>query len=69
MYYLKQFNFFFLAVLGFELKDFMIVRQALCHFSYASSTFGSGYFGARLSLFAQASLDHNPILCLPPSLG
>jgi hypothetical protein len=39
-------------------------------FSYDSSLFPSGYFGGRVSLFAQASLDCDSlILSFPPSLG
>jgi hypothetical protein len=38
----------------------MLGRQALYHLIHASYLFCSGYFGVRVSLFVQASLDHNP---------
>jgi hypothetical protein len=38
--------------------------QMLHHLSYTSSPFYSSYFADKVSLFAQASLNHNhPILC------
>jgi hypothetical protein len=48
----------------------MVARQALYHLNHTSSPFCSGYFGARVLLFAQASLDYNPpILCFLLYLG
>jgi hypothetical protein len=44
-----------------------ICRQAFYCWSHISSPFCSGYFGYRLSLFVQASLDYNPtISCFTP---
>jgi hypothetical protein len=43
-----------LVVLGFEVH----ARQALYCLSCTSSPFCAGYFGGRVSLSAQASLDH-----------
>jgi hypothetical protein len=39
---------------------FMLARQKLYLFSHAASPFWSDYFGDRVSLFAQASLDVYP---------
>jgi hypothetical protein len=48
---------------------FTLARQMLYHLSPACMPFCSGYFGDRVSLFAQASLDHSPMLRFPLSLG
>jgi hypothetical protein len=47
-----------LALLGFELRT--LHGQVLYHLNHASSPFCSGYFGDRVSLFAQAGLDLDP---------
>jgi hypothetical protein len=44
------------------MQNFTLTGQALCHLSQVSGPFGSDYFGDRVLLFAQASLNHNPIL-------
>jgi hypothetical protein len=36
------------------------MMQALYNVKHSISPFCSGYFGGRVSLFDQASLDHNP---------
>jgi hypothetical protein len=57
----------FLLVVGFELKASCLIRQALCHLSHTFTSFCSGYFGSKVLLFAQASLDSKlPILSFPP---
>jgi hypothetical protein len=38
-------------------QGFMITRQALYHFSHASSPFSPGYFGARVLLLVQTCLE------------
>jgi hypothetical protein len=43
-FYSLVFFFFFLKVLGFDLKAYQLERQVLHHLSCAFSPFGSGYF-------------------------
>jgi hypothetical protein len=50
-------SFFFLAVLEFELGPSKLSKHVLYCLSHASTTFCSGYFGARFSLFPQACLE------------
>jgi hypothetical protein len=53
--------FFFLVVLGFEFRAYTFARQVdALLLKSCSSPFHSGYFGDRVSLFSQASLDHDP---------
>jgi hypothetical protein len=54
---------------GIWANSFMLARQALYCLSHASSSFCSGYFGDRFSLFVLTSLDHNSILSFLLSLG
>jgi hypothetical protein len=60
-----------LVVQWIELRaSFMLMTQALYCLNHASSPLCSGYFGDRISLFAQTSLDSDPpILSFLPSLG
>jgi hypothetical protein len=45
-------------------NESLFFGQVLCYLNQASSLFCSGYFGDRVTLFAQACLDHHPpILC------
>jgi hypothetical protein len=54
----------FLEMLGFELRA-LCLQQVLYYLIYASSPFCFGYFGDRISLFAQVGLDCDlPILSL-----
>jgi hypothetical protein len=47
-------------------QGFILVRQTLYCLNHTSSPFFSGYFGDKVSLFAQAGLNHNsPIFKLP----
>jgi hypothetical protein len=65
-----------LTILGLELRDFVLARQALFCLSHTSSPFCSGQFGNRVLLFAWAVLNHiSPIYvshsswdnrCTPP---
>jgi hypothetical protein len=49
---------------------FVLARLVLYYLSHAPSLFHSGYFGNRVSLFAQASLDHDlPFSYFPPIAG
>jgi hypothetical protein len=41
-------------------QNFSLARKALYSLSYTSTPFCFGYFWDRVSLFAQASLDHEP---------
>jgi hypothetical protein len=50
---------FFLQYLGLN-SGFSLARQVLYSSSHAFSPFCCGYFRDRVSLFVQASLDHNP---------
>jgi hypothetical protein len=50
------FFFFFLVVLGFDLRA-LYSRQALYRLSHPLEPFLLGYFGEKVSLFAQARLD------------
>jgi hypothetical protein len=60
-------TFFFF---GFWTQGFMLARQAVYRLNHIYSPFCSGYFGDRISCFAQASLKHDPhILGFPPLLG
>jgi hypothetical protein len=60
--------FFFFDGTGVWTQGFICARQVLYHFGHASSPFCSGYFGDRVSLFAQTNLDLNlPIWHLPHS--
>jgi hypothetical protein len=51
--------------LGFEFRAYVLAMQVLSYLSHTSSHFYSGYFGDRVSHFAQAGLDYDLlILCL-----
>jgi hypothetical protein len=50
--------FFFLVVLGFELRASRFLGSALPFMPWA--IFCSGYFGDKVSLFIQACIDHDP---------
>jgi hypothetical protein len=41
-------------------QSFVLAKQALYHLRYNHSPFCSGYFGHRVLLFAQVSLDPDP---------
>jgi hypothetical protein len=76
-YYLyKEFSFWYFYISHFSFghtrvwtHGFVLARQeALYCLSHTSRPFCSGYFGYRVSLFAQAGLDSNtPILSFSPS--
>jgi hypothetical protein len=53
-------QFLFLWCWGFELS-LALARQVLYCLSHAFSPFCSGYFGGRVSLFAQDGLNHIPL--------
>jgi hypothetical protein len=56
-----QFFFFFCGT-GVWTQGFTLARQALYHLRHHSSPFWSDYFGDWVSLFAQANLDHSPLI-------
>jgi hypothetical protein len=45
---------------GIWTQSFVLAKQALYHLRYNHSPFCSGYFGHRVLLFAQVSLDPDP---------
>jgi hypothetical protein len=49
--------FFFFDSTDIGTQGFALRRQVLYHLSHTSNPFHSVYFGDRVSLFAQASLD------------
>jgi hypothetical protein len=55
----------FSAVLGFELRAFVLARQTLYHLTHISNPFCSGYFRDKILLFAQARLDFDNIFTFP----
>jgi hypothetical protein len=62
---LNQTGFFFLAVLGLELRTLhLLVRQELYCLSSSFSPIWSGYFGCRVS-FSQAILYYESLIALP----
>jgi hypothetical protein len=61
---LRVLNFFFLMALGFELRASPWIGRC------SNDPFWSGYFGDRVSFFAETGLGCNlPILSFPPLLG
>jgi hypothetical protein len=63
------FSFFFLVVLGFELRASHLLRQVLYYLNPAFSPFCSDHFGDRVSLFAHVGLDQSSYFRLPTVAG
>jgi hypothetical protein len=67
---IKDVHFFCFDGTGVWTQGFVLPRQALYHLNNASSSFSSGYFCDRVSLFAWARLDCDSlILCFLLLLG